>query len=149
MKICRLPLFALLMLPLTALGQQWTEAQQEVLDWEEGCLAENEPDLFANCFHEDFVGWGMDYPAPTSKMERMQLDRDNFERADNELLLFKPLSVSIRGDVAIIIYLNTAKTTDRDTGEVEITTSRWTDIAVRNGQSWQWIADQGEDITED
>ena len=136
-----------LVLPLAAFGQNWTDEQQEVLAWEEACISGDDFDEFSDCFHNDFVGWGIDYPVPTSKADRLKLLADEFERFEYEVLLFKPLSVFIQGNTAIINYLSSARLTNTDTGEVSLVTSRWTDVAMQDGNTWSWVADHGVSVS--
>ena len=128
--------------PVTWAGD-WTEAEQQLLEWEESCVATTEFDEWIGCFHADFAGWGQGYPVPQTKSERGRLAADVFERTDWELILFKPLSVRIYGDTAVINYVSTFKNTDSKSGEVTIETSSWTDVCLNDGGQWYWIADHG------
>ena len=130
-------------------AEDWTKDELELLEWEESCLATSEFDAWLNCFHEDFVGWGMGYPAPQTKSERASLAADFFESTDGELVLFKPLSVQMYGDTAVINYVGTFKIVDKRTEEVTIETSMWTDVCMKDGGKWYWIADHGTPGSDD
>ncbi len=133
-------------MPVTAPAQEMTRAQQEVWEWEQGCLAAyNTEDLenFMACFHEDFLGWGRGSSVPSSKANRRPFYARRFETTEMVFVFLNPLSVTVRGDMAVIIYLATTTTRNRSTDEETTATDRWTDIAIRDGGSWYWIADHG------
>ncbi len=125
-------------------GQEWTEEERTLLAWQEGCVRRAVAD-FANlheCFHEDFKGWSLDSNNVQTKEERLAEMRGDFEKFDTELMSLEPLSVHISGDIAVILYLTTAKRTNKETGETRAATLRTTDVCVRQGRTWAWIADQ-------
>jgi ketosteroid isomerase-like protein len=145
----RIFLVSALLLPLTASAEDWTEEQKEVLAFEEACVTTKDIDEFAGCFHDDFVGWGQGYPVPTSKDDRSKTNADSFESFDSETLLFNPISVIVKGDMAIVSYLQTSKITNKATEEVEYSTQAWTDVCLKERGKWTWIADHGTDLTDD
>ena len=150
MKVKYLPFVAVLVtLASHSWAKDWTKDEQELLEWEESCLAALEFDAWADCFHEDFVGWGIGYPAPQTKPERASLAADSFERTDVELMLFKPLSVQMYGNTAVINYVVTFKIVNKKTEEVAIETSMWTDVCMKDGGKWHWIADHGSPASDD
>jgi hypothetical protein len=122
-------------------GQDWNEEQRAVLAWEEGCLREKSLDRFADCLHEDFKGWALDANEIETKEERIAIMREEARRFDDELVSFQPLAVHINDDTAIIQYVVTARRTNKETGQARTGTLRTTDIAVRQGRTWAWIAD--------
>ena len=101
------------------------------------------------CFHEDFEGWGEGSTVPTTKADRKGLFENGFASFDSDVLLFKPLSVIVKGDMAVINYLTVAKITNKATDEVNYESQRWTDVAIKEGGQWTWIADHGESISDD
>jgi ketosteroid isomerase-like protein len=145
----RIFLVSALLLPLTASAEDWTKEQKEVLAFEEACVTTKDIDEFAGCFHDDFVGWGQGYPVPTSKDDRSKTNADSFESFDSETLLFNPISVIVKGDMAIVSYLQTSKITNKATEEVEYSTQAWTDVCLKERGKWTWIADHGTDLTDD
>ena len=126
-----------------ALAEEWTKEQQELLEWEEACISTSDHDQWVSCFHDDFVGWGMGFPVPTSKSDRAQSVVDGFASFDSEVLLFKPLSVAMHGNTAVIVYIDSRKTTNKATQEVTYSTELWTDVCLRENGKWYWIADHG------
>jgi ketosteroid isomerase-like protein len=150
MKIkLRIFLVSVLLLPMFAYAEDWTKEQKEVLAFEEACVTTKDVDEFTGCFHEDFVGWGQGYPVPTSKADRSKTNTDFFESFDSDTLLFNPISVVVKGNIAIVSYLQTSKYTNRATEEVEYSTQAWTDVCFKEGGKWTWIADHGTDLTDD
>ena len=150
MKLKYIPFVAVLItLASHSWAKDWTKDELELLEWEESCLATSEFDPWVNCFHEDFVGWGMGYPAPQTKSERVSLAADSFESTDVELVLFKPLSVQIYGNTAVINYVATFKIVDKKTEKVTIETSMWTDVCMKENGKWHWIADYGTPVSDE
>lgn len=148
-KIFKIALAVGLLLPLSVFGEDWTTAQQEVLAFEEACVTTNDVNDFNACFHEDFEGWGMDATVPTTKADRTGLFENGFASFDADVLLFKPLSVIVKGNMAVVNYLTVTKITNKATDEVTYETQRWTDVCLKDGGKWTWIADHGVDISSD
>lgn len=130
-------------LPLAAQAQQWTAAQQEVWEFEEACWATQDLEVAMACFHDDFVGWGTNSTLPTSKADRRPFFARSFETEDMVFLHLKPLSIKVHGDVAIVLYLATVTTKNKASGKETTVTERWTDICLKEGDGWTWIADHG------
>lgn len=150
MKIkTRICLMSVLLLPILASGEDWTKEQKEVLAFEEACLTAKNADEFMGCFHKDFVGWGEDFTVPTSKADRLKPIADGFENFDSETLLFKPISVIVKGNMAVVSYIQFGKITNKTTDEVEYFTERWTDVCLKEGGKWTWISDHGVDLSSD
>jgi len=94
-------------LPLAAQAQQWTAAQQEVWEFEEACWASQDLEAIMACFHDDFLGWGIGYPVPTSKADRRPRFARDFKTEEIVYLNLKPLDVRVLDNVAIVLYLAT------------------------------------------
>ena len=150
MKIkTRIFLVSALLLPLIASAEDWTKEQKEVLAFEEACITTKDVDEFMGCFHEDYVGWFIDSTVPLSKSDREKPDADYFENIDGQVLLFKPVSVIVKGNMAVISYVTRDKSTNKTTGEVTYSRGRWTDVCLKEGGKWTWISDHGVDISSD
>ena len=143
-QIC---LVSVLLLPILAFAEDWSKEQKEVLAFEEACITATDADDFIGCFHEDFVGWGQGFTVPTSKADRLKFIADSFENYDSKMLLFKPLSVIVKGDIAVVSYIETRKITNNTTEKVEYSTQGWTDVCLKEGGKWTWIADHGVDLS--
>ncbi len=137
------------LLPLTVFADDWTAEQREVLAWEEACINADNAKDFVDCFHEDFEGWGLNSAVPTTKSDRRALAENGFASFDADVLLFKPLSVIVKGNIAVINYITVAKVKNNDTDEITYETERWTDVAIKDGRQWTWIADHGEALSDD
>lgn len=134
--------FALLV-PFTVHGQEWTPEQQGVWAWEVACLETLDLETKDTCFHDDFMGLGIGAAVPTGKADRMQGFAETLEA--NELVSFdiRPLGIHLRGNTAVLIYEAAIVVRNRATGEETRPVILWTDVAVREGGRWGWIADHG------
>lgn len=139
----RLLAAVVLLSPISSYSEDWSTEQLELLEWEKQCISADNAQDFIGCFHEDFVGWGMGYPVPTNKSDREATAENGFENFPSELVYFHPLSVEIYGNVAVINYLDSRRTTNNHTGEVNYETTQWTDVAIKEDGNWYWIADHG------
>lgn len=141
-------LVSAVVLPLTVLAEDWTREQQEVLAFERACIAAKTGDELKACFHEDYVGWGMESPVPLSKEEVSRIIDETFDDTTNESVLFKPLSVVVKGNMAVVSYIDSGRSTNNRTDEVEYYMQRWTDVCLKDGGKWYWISDHGVDISD-
>ena len=141
-------LVSAVLLPLTVFAEDWTREQQEVLAFERACIAAKTGDDLKACFHEDYVGWGMASPVPLSKEEVSTIIDATFDDTTNESVLFKPLSVVVKGNMAVVSYIDSGKSTNNRTDEVEYYMQRWTDVCLKDGGKWYWISDHGVDISD-
>jgi ketosteroid isomerase-like protein len=116
---------------------QWEAAQRGDRRWVEQLLS------------ADFSGWRNDAPAPRDKAStRMWND---FEAKQDKGLAHElyPLSTVIHGDMAVAHYLYTNAVEDKE-GETEVSNGRYTDVLVRDGDTWKFIAwHGGEDSSDD
>lgn len=93
---------------------------------------------------DDFMGWSNSTPAPRDKASsRMwrEFGQDQGKGLQHELY---PLSIVVHGDTAIAHYLysNAYQGADDD---VEVSHGRYTDVLVRDGDGWKFIAWHGGD----
>jgi len=135
------------MVSVPAVAQDWSPAQQEVLEFEESCVGYRTPELDDSCFHDDFQGWGMDSTVPTNKADRLVMSARRRETSDTVYLLLKPISITVHGDMATALYIVTATSRNKVTGAETTVTERWTDVLVKDSGEWSWIADHGVDIS--
>lgn len=131
--------------PLSGYAEDWSDEQQEVLSFAESCMTAGNADAFLECFHDDYVGWAM-FQVPLTKADRQKPIRNAFENFESEMMLFKPLSVIVRGNMAVISYIVSTKDTDKATDEISYSTQRWTDVLVKEGNRWSYISDHGESL---
>jgi len=139
--------FALVFLvPLAVQGQEWTAEQKEVWTWEVACWESTDLESNMACFHEDFVGWGVGAASPSTKAERRPSFAESFETTERSSIELKPLAIKIRGNLAILIYAGTWVEKNKASGEETTHAEQWTDIAVKEGGQWFWIADHGTTV---
>ena len=147
MKIkSRIFVVSTLLLPMFAFAEDWTKEQQEVLAFEEACITAETADKFMDCFHDDYVGWAEGSTVPLSKSDRQKPNANGFENFDGEVMLFKPLSVIVKGNMAVVSYVQWSKYTNKTTDEVTYSSDRFTDICLKEGGKWTWISDHGTNI---
>ena len=135
-------------LPTTTQAQQWTPEQQEIWDFERSCWSAQALESIMRCFHDDFLGWGLGSTVPTSKADRRPFFARNLETEDQVFLSLKPLAITVHGDVATVLYLATYTNKNKATGKERTVTERWTDVCLRQGGRWLWIADHGVLVSE-
>jgi ketosteroid isomerase-like protein len=136
-------------LPLAAQAQQWTATQQEVWEFEEACWATEDSEALMACFHDDYVGWAIGSSVPLSKEDRRPFAARSYETEDFVFLYLKPLAIKVHGNVAIVLYLATYTTKNKATGKETTVTQRWTDVCLKEGDGWTYIADHGVVISGD
>ena len=135
------------LVPALAGAQEWSPAQREVWDFEQSCWADPSIEFVDRCFHEDFLGWGVNGTVPTNRADRKTIFTREFAIEDQVYLFLKPVAVTVHGDMATAMYIVTFTTRNKETGVEETTTERWTDVLVKDGGQWSWIADHGVDIS--
>lgn len=135
-----------LMVPLSAQGQEWTAEQKEAWDWEVACWESDGLETTMACFHEDFIGWGVGSDSPTTKADRRPSFAASFETTERLSTDLNPLAITIRGTTAILVYEATTVTRNKETGEETTAVERWTDVAVKEAGKWFWIADHGSAV---
>jgi hypothetical protein len=131
------------LLPLTVQGQDWTPEQQGVWAWEVACLETLDLETKGACFHDDFIGLGTGEAEPTTKSDRMQVFAETLETTELVSFDLRPLAINLHGNTAVLIYEAAMVVRDKATGEETRPVIRWTDVAVREGERWSWIADHG------
>ncbi len=109
---------------------QWNAEESGDNDWIDELLA------------EEFVGWDKDSPAPRNRASTRMWDRvmDGASKQKGHELY--PLSIIVRGDVAIAHYLYTSASEDQD-GKLRTENGRYTDILVRTDDGWKFLAWHG------
>ena len=143
-------MFVALFLPVTAQAQQWTADQQEVWEFEKACWQAKDLETMIACFHQDYVGWAnAALPVPLNKADRRVLLGRSFETEDQTFLFLKPLKITVHGDVAVVLYVATGTNKNKESGEETQFTALWTDILVKEGGGWAWIADHGTPVDDD
>lgn len=112
--------------------QQWRAVKRGDTDWVETLLS------------ADFVGWPRESPAPRNKTSTRLWTE--FDARQGELMEFElyPQSIVVHGNMAVVHYLYSTVTKPRG-GDVERSNGRYTDVLVRDGDTWRFIAWHGGD----
>ena len=134
-------------LAMPAFAQQLSREQQEVwdfiLDCNDNFVAGDEAAIL-DCFHEDFSGWRYGDQVPRNKrsVEKfLPFDlQDDILAAD-----LRPISIRVFGNLAIAHYC-LAEATEDSSGGVVRSHMIWTDILLKEGNRWYWVADHGGPI---
>ena len=148
-RIPILAFVALLIVPAVAGAQQWTPEQQQLWGLEVSCWQNRTVAGFEACFHEDFVGWGINSTVTTTKADRKPGFVRSYATEEQVFLNLKPVNITVKGDMAVVQYIATYTMKDKATGQETTTVERWTDIWYRDGGTWAWIADHGMELKDD
>ncbi|MET0619049.1 MAG: nuclear transport factor 2 family protein [Thermoanaerobaculia bacterium] len=148
-----LPGFVLLVSVIVApaaSAQTWTPEQQEIwkveeLQWK--MSMEKDATWIDKMVHPNISVWEVDRPMPQNKAS---LTRWNKYTSSNSTILEQeifPISISITGNVAVVQYTYlTARENYKK--ERETVSGRWTDILIKEGGRWMFIAWAGGDDPE-
>ncbi|MFQ5547461.1 MAG: nuclear transport factor 2 family protein [Woeseia sp.] len=116
----------------SVIEEQWEAAQRGDRRWVERLLS------------ADFIGWPKNSPAPRDKASTRMWNDFSTEQSKGLAHELYPLSTVIHGDMAIAHYMYT-NASENSEGETEVTNGRYTDVLVRDGGEWKFIAWHGGD----
>ncbi len=91
---------------------------------------------------DEFAGWENTSPAPRNRASTKMWDRAMDGVGTMKAHELYPLSIVVRGDVAVAHYLYTQANEDKD-GTVKLENGRFTDILVRTDSGWKFLAWHG------
>jgi len=114
----------------TVIESQWRADQRGDRDWVVRLLS------------ADFVGWPYESPAPRNRTStRLWSD---FTSRQVEVVEFElyPLSILIHDNMAVAHYLYTTAVQSKD-DKVEVRNGRFTDVLVRDEETWKFISWHG------
>ena len=117
---------------LLAIEREWEAAQK------------GDQDDIDDMLTQDFMGWGKSSPAPRSKNSNSQWRRFSEQMGRVVRYELYPLSITVHGDVAVAHYLYSTAFKSED-GEIEMSNGRYTDVLVRTGDGWKFVAWHGGD----
>lgn len=128
-----------------AAAGDWSDAQQSVWSDVEAYWAQwakGDIDGFAAAMHDDYVGWSVDSPMPSSKDSSRKWM--SFWSTNNSVAMYEvtPVAISIHGDTAVVHYYYSYVSKDKE-GELHNEQGRWTDVLVKDGDHWLLYADHG------
>jgi Domain of unknown function (DUF4440) len=149
MKSRRLALgvLCLVLFPTFAPAQTWTAEQQEVWKLEEQqwqMSKDKDSSWIDKMVHPNISYWDVDQPGPQNKASLQRWNRyNNASGTVLEQELF-PVSLTITGNIAVAQYrYRVARENYKK--EREIVTGRYTDVLVKEGGRWLFIAWAGGD----
>ena len=131
----------------TASAQTWSAEQQEIWRVEEQqwkMAAEKDLSWIDKLVHPNLSYWDRDQPAPQNKASLSRWNRygsTNTTVLEQELF---PITVTITGNIAVAQY-RYAIARENYKKEREIATGRYTDILVKEGGRWLFLAWAGGD----
>ena len=132
--------------PSSVQAQGLSGEELEVWEWGEACWRVTEIEPLMNCFHDDYVGWAGGATVPLTKAHRRPFFERGFETSETVFVHLIPLSVTVRNDMAIMIYVATSTSRNKETGEETTATQKWTDVLVKDDGMWSYIADHGTTV---
>lgn len=130
-----------------ALAQEPANDEADVLlaiEREWAAARKGDQDKVDDMLTQDFMGWGKSSPAPRTKRSNSQWRRFNEQMGRVVRYELYPLSITVRGDVAIAHYLYSTAFKKKD-GEIEMSNGRYTDVLVRTEDGWKFLAWHGGD----
>jgi hypothetical protein len=142
-----LVVLCLALLPTLAAAQTWTAEQQEIWKLEEQqwqMSKDKDMSWSDNMVHPNITSWDVDQPGPQNKASLQRWNRfSNANTTELEPELF-PISLTITGTIAVVQYRYSVAR-ENYKKERETTTGRYTDVLVKEGGRWLFVAWSGGD----
>lgn len=138
---------ALVLVASAASAQTWSAEQQEIWKLEEQqwkMAADKDASWIDKMVHPNLSYWDTDQVHPRNKASLSRWNRySNANSTIQEQELF-PISITITGNVAVVQY---RYTTARENykKEREVASGRYTDVFIKDGGQWKFIAWAGGD----
>lgn len=146
-----LALLSWVLLPTLATAQTWTAEQQEIWSLEQQqwqMTKDKDMTWIDKMVHPNLTFWDVEQPGPQNKASLTRWLRfSNSATTVLEQELF-PISVTITGNVAIAQYRYTT-VRENYKKEREPATGRYTDVLLKEGNRWLFIAWAGGDDPKD
>jgi len=142
-----LVVLGLALLPTLASAQTWNAEQQEVWKLEEQqwqMSKDKDASWIDKMVHPNISYWDVDQPGPQNKASLQRWNRYNNANAtvlEQELF---PVSMTITGNIAVVQY-RYAVARENYKKERETATGKYTDVLVKEGGRWLFIAWSGGD----
>jgi len=142
-----LVVLCLALLPTLASAQTWNAEQQEVWKLEEQqwqMSKDKDVSWIDKMVHPNISYWDVDQPGPQNKASLQRWNRYNNANAtvlEQELF---PISLTITGNIAVVQYRYSVAR-ENYKKERETSTGRYTDVLVKEGGRWLFIAWSGGD----
>jgi ketosteroid isomerase-like protein len=146
-RLCLLLPLALALVASAASAQTWSADQQELWKLEElqwKMSADKDLTWIDKMVHPNISYWGNDQVAPQNKASLIRWNRytsGNSTVKEQELF---PISMTITGNVAVAQYRYTVASEDYKKEKATVS-GRYTDIFLKDGGQWKFIAWAGGD----
>jgi ketosteroid isomerase-like protein len=134
---------AFLSVPLFA--QEWSAEQKEAWASEIGywkAIADRDDATAVAYMHEDYKGWFYGDALPAGKSAAKMGFSHSFPLTKVFYHGVTPLSIVVRGNLAVVHYILAAHVTN-EKGEHESIEQRWTDTLIKEGGKWLLLGDHG------
>jgi hypothetical protein len=95
-----------------------------------------------NLLHSSFLGWTRDTPMPRDKASTQRWSKYEFADSNVIELELSPVGIVVAGSTAVAHYYY-SQATENSEGKRETVHGRYTDILVRDGGEWRFVAWQG------
>ncbi len=146
-RLCLLVPFALAALANVAAAQTWSPEQQEVWKLEDQqwkMAKEKDASWIDKMVHPNLSYWDVDQVAPQNRASLVRWNRYN---SGNSTVLeqeLSPISMTITGNIAVAQYRYTIAR-ENYKKERETVSGRYTDVFMKDGGRWLFIAWAGGD----
>lgn len=149
LKIVSLSICTLILLSIagTAGAQTWNAEQQALWNLEQQqwkMSAAKDGSWIEKMVHNNLRFWGTGSPMPRDKASLAHWDR--YEAGNSTTLKHElfPISATITGNVAVLQYRYMVAS-ENYKKERETVTGHYTDVLIKDGDSWKFIAWEGGD----
>lgn len=126
-------------------AQTWSDAQLEVWEFIQGqwdASMEEDATWPDRMLHESFRGWERANPVPRDKASTARWTRFGMESGTTLIQELHPLAIVVSGNTAVAHYVYSEVTEDSG-GERDSGNGRYTDVLVRTGDGWRFLAWHG------
>ena len=142
-----LALTLLIAAPAFVGAQSWSDEQLEVWkvinsDWESGKAKDS--DRIDRLLHDKFLGWGNLDPTPRNKASVKTWDRYFNQTSTTLVQELYPVGIVVQGNTAVAHYYYSRATEDKE-GKRETVNGRYTDVLIKDGGQWTFLAWSGGD----
>lgn len=147
-RICRAFLFVFMVVSSgLAAAQTWTAEQQEIWRVEEQqwkMSKEKDHSWIEKMVHPNLSMWETERVAPQDRASLARWNRYSAAMGTTLEQELHPISITITGNVAVVHYRYTAAR-ENAKKEREMATGRYTDVLVKEGGRWMFLAWTGGD----
>jgi ketosteroid isomerase-like protein len=147
-KLCLLLPILVLFPSAYLVAQEWSAGQKEIWNVEEETVADIEKgdvEKLMSYVHQDYRGSGHGSPIPIDKtIFRKQVER-LVKTYPARSLFLQPAAIQVFGNTAIVHYIATITLKSVD-GKEATSQTAYTDVFVKQGDTWLIVADNGYEL---